>query len=170
LSTHIVESFDPVLKQLSLPKYQTCTSEKTLVLIPRMNASNEFFGRSTALLNSGDFQHVKILSLQPDSVNERENCIKLQGLCGARSSIVPIRTLEALASEIGCSSFVLTERFHGAIAALAIGRSFEVVSQGSGDKFAALPSNADRPSLILDVQKGEEALLQSILKMRKMSV
>jgi polysaccharide pyruvyl transferase WcaK-like protein len=52
--------------------------------------------------------------------------------------VVPIRTVDDLVREIGTSSFVLTQRYHGALAALALGIPFEAVAQGEGDKLADL--------------------------------
>lgn len=158
LNKEVVQSFDPVFEQIRVLNAANTSTGLNLVLIPRMNSSPSFAKRVTGLLSSGDYAVVSILSLQPDDALERAVCERLRVLCGSRATVIPVRTLQELATRVKAASLVLSERYHGVISALALERPFEVIAQGEGDKLSTLASAKSRSELTAMVRRGEEAL------------
>ncbi len=76
---------------------------------------------------------------------------------------IDVRTFEVLVAEVSSAQFVLTQRFHGAIAALANGVKFEAVPQAPGDKLDNANS-MDPAACFSLLQKGQEALLDFFRK------
>lgn len=151
-------AFDPVLT-LFAGKHG---EGNTLVVIPRDNSTDDFFRRAEELWKSGRFDAVKILSFKPG-----ETFPLPAGEAAGEGHIIPITSISALTSILTSASFVLTQRYHGAIAALAAGIPFETVSQGKGDKLASLSPQKDRQGLFRRVADGEAALRDSLSRMGK---
>lgn len=64
-----------------------------------------------------------------------------------------------LCEAVSSASFLLTQRYHAGIVALALGVPFETVPQVAGDKLDALNrEERDSACLMERVQMGEEAL------------
>jgi len=135
LNTKVVLSFDPIFTLFDKHKYNDC-SKKVFVIIPRFNASATFRNLAAERARSGGFDAVRILSLQPESADEQRTCVQLARATGGM--VVPIRSLDDLGSEVCAATFVLAQRYHGALAALALGRDFAVVPQREGDKLSML--------------------------------
>lgn len=80
-------------------------------------------------------------------------------------------TLQKLIEEVSQASHVLTERFHGGIAALALGVPLTIISQGEGDKLSQLQPYADRKTPAHDlhalVARGESALRGVLMQLDK---
>lgn len=126
----VIQSFDPVFALLCAKDGSIQTS-KLLLVIPRHNSSREFWDR-VSQMRCGQWTEVRVSEPQ---------------------------TLSALCDELARASFLLTQRYHAGIAAIALGVPFEVVPQVSGDKLDALQHEEhDRLKLVERVRSGEEAL------------
>lgn len=113
---------------------KSCVSSNKLLIIPRKNSSKEFLQRMAEIRGEGRGVHV----VEPKSFLE---------LCEAVSS----------------ASFLLTQRYHAGIVALALGVPFETVPQVAGDKLDALNrEERDSACLMERVQMGEEALREAL--------
>ncbi|MBI3619039.1 50S ribosomal protein L19 [Candidatus Peregrinibacteria bacterium] len=132
----VTESFDPVFAVSRALVPRSIRSPRSLALIPRATISASFEKRVRDLLRQGDVTSVRILSLQPDDLRESETCRMLATKFSA--DVVPIRSLADLISAIEESRLVLSQRYHGAIAALALRVPYLIVEQTDGDKFASL--------------------------------
>ncbi len=156
LNTEVVQSFDPILKEIY--DKNEVRSQKVFTIIPRRNSHISF--REAALERARGASRIAIVSLAPDDPAEREVCRSLASLLPS-ARVEPVRTLGALAEAVGRASFVLTERYHGAIAALALGVPFATVAQGREDKLeeiAAVARGHALPDLLNRVARGEDAL------------
>lgn len=112
---------------------KSCVSSNKLLIIPRKNSSKEFLQRVAEAQEGGG-----VCVVEPKSFSE---------LC------------EAVAS----ASFLLTQRYHAGIVALALGVPFEVVPQAAGDKLDALnQEERDSARLMERVRMGEEALRSAL--------
>ena len=103
------------------------------------------------------FAEVRILSMQPQQGGERRVCLKLQSSLGGETTIVEIYTLDQLLEELAPASLVIAQRYHGALAALALGKEVEIVPQREGDKLSTLKKAAR------DITAGEQALKEALL-------
>ena len=158
----IIVSFDPVLVQLTAERVQS--SGSILGVIPRQNSGEEFRRLVMASVARDSPQSVRILSMQPESSSEREFCDSLARDVGNKATIVAVRSLSELSRELAQCSCVITARYHGALAALALGLPMEIVPQREGDKLDALRSvsRADVERLRTLVVEGEQELLKSL--------
>lgn len=111
---------------------------KKLVVIPRTNSDEVFFHAVHRKL-SGRFTDVRILLMQPSDA-ERKVGERLRTLCGGSSSIIEVLTVSQLLTEVSDATEVVSQRYHGALAALAMDIPVEIVPQREGDKLSALQS------------------------------
>ena len=160
----VQETFDPVLSLVEEQKIDL-SAQKVLVVIPRNNSDAFLREHLSRLLQSGRFEHVSILSLKPDDSAESAYCQSLRASLRTPGTIVPVRTLHDLVSSVARGSLVLTQRYHGAIVALALGLELDVIPQTEGDKLDALralisetPAHGRRQRLRQKVEAGERAL------------
>lgn len=159
-----VETFDPVLLLVEEQKI-ALNAQGVLVIVPRGNSDEALQKRLNQLLQSGRFEEMRILSLNPDAPGEQQYCKFLQGLARIPSTVVPVRSLRCLASEMARGSFVLTQRYHGAVVALALGLEIEAIPQVGGDKLDVVreltqgsPTHGRKERLRQLVERGESAL------------
>lgn len=159
MNINVIQSFDPVYKEI----YEQ-NSERTknvLVIIPRKNSPTSFLERAAALAEAGTWDAVRILSLEPASPEERRLCDALVARLG-RGALSTPETMEHLAECLADASLVLSQRYHGALAALALGIPFETMSQKAGDKLSTLEQYAgddvQRRRLLHWVDEGEQGL------------
>ncbi len=155
LNKNIVLTFDPVFSLFKAKEIST-SSQKLLVIIPRKNSPASFAERATALQKNEAWEGVRILSLAPEDREEQEVCRALvHALSVPPESIVPIWSADALASLVIGAGLVFSQRYHGALAALALGIPFEVMPQGEGDKMASLSRlfPADIAALLTDGER-----------------
>jgi polysaccharide pyruvyl transferase WcaK-like protein len=150
-----VQSCDPVLSLLS--SSQDRGSGKRFVIIPRANASQEFLdlAKAEGMKAKERGETVCIASLEPEAHGEGMICGEL-----ARHLDAPIvcpSTRQELMSVMQDASYVLTQRYHGAIAALGMGIPFHAFPQASGDKLDAV-AEMDRETALEAVERGERAL------------
>lgn len=168
LNKKIVQSFDPVFCGIE-KQPPNLAAQGTLIVIPREHSDSRLTHRVNELLAGSRFTRVRVLSLKPDSPEESAYCRSLLESAAAEAELVPVRTLSALSAEVSKGSLVLTQRYHGGIAALALGVDLEVMSQGEGDKLDSLgdfvrstPSHG-RPRRIGElIAAGEHALRECL--------
>lgn len=162
LHTEVIQTFDPVFALLYEQKHEERTKNVNII-IPRANSPASFLHRAVQLAAERSDEPVRALLFQPDDPSEKAIAVSLQAAI-SRLQIMPVRTVEELHTGLTDGHFVLTQRYHGAIAALACGVPFETVAQGEGDKLAAVAAlQRDRPQdLGALVQIGEEALRQAL--------
>lgn len=155
----VVQSFDPVFLSLSSRSRERRT-QNLFCMIPRRNSPDAFVLRARVLARGRSWDGVRILSLQPDDPEEQAVCARLAQ--ATHAAVVPVRTIDDLAHAVSGASFVLTQRYHGAIAALALGVAFEVVPQGEGDKLAAAASPPSAVECLALARRGEDALRMAL--------
>lgn len=150
----IVQTMDPAILLMDAEKMAT-QPKNVFTIIPRGNVGETFFARASELVQSGGYKGVHILSLHPESDPERAICRRLEELFPSHMSLC-IYSLEELLEHVRRSAFIFTARFHGGIAALALGVPFEAFSLGAGDKLSQL--GGERGELRRLAAVGEEAL------------
>lgn len=163
LNKNIVQTFDPVILLLRSEK-NSVSSQNVFVIIPRNNSNASFINRAMELMKERTPQDIVILSLKPDDEEERTVCRRLVTDLGGGARVVEVHSLQDLCREVSRASFVLAQRYHGALAALALGKELEVIPQGTGDKLEGLSSVADLPSYIALAHAGEQQLRALLLK------
>lgn len=160
LNTEIVQSFDPVFSEFINKKVESCTQD-VISIIPRNNSCVE------GLLQCHDERdrtmETKIISMKADDAREQEVCLALAKQTGG--VVITVNSLDDLLGALSTSTHVITARYHGALAALALGIPYIPVSIHAGDKLDSLTFVQDlsKEQLLLLVEKGEEAL-SSLLK------
>jgi len=163
----IIRTFDPVLSLIAAPS--TAEDSKICILIPRSNSGHSFCDRAKEILSKGDWKEVHVLSMQPEDSRERQLCEMLRSCTGLPTYIFTLRTLSELIEKVTVGSFVLSQRYHGALVALALKKKTEVCPQSKDDKLASLQAillsgNRDEElrSLHQLIQKGEDALKKAL--------
>lgn len=165
-----VRSFDPIYSRIVERKGDG--TQSVLLVIPRGNSTDTFRVRVGAEVKKESWNEVRVVSMAPDDPRELLQCSVLRSLLkeqGMEASIVPVRTLPELVSQMEVASFVLTQRYHGAIAAMAAGVQSEVIPQREGDKLAELTpwTNLDsggRADLTARVEEGRRALEEAFAR------
>ncbi len=129
-NTKIVHTFDPVFS-LFEEQIDHHDTKKVLTLIPRHNSGKPFEDMVKIELQKG-WDLVEILTFEPDDPAEQEVCRRLQSVASA--AIRPIRTVGDVRNALADTWLVLTQRYHGAIAGLGMGKLVKTCSQAPGDK------------------------------------
>ncbi len=159
-------SFDPVLILFPRSSEVHPGGEDILAVIPRMNSGEALRIAIQTFLERHRPLVVHILSMQPDLLEEQRMCDELQRMIGPSASVHPVRTLQELIDGLLRSSFVISERYHGALAAIALGVTVEIIAQAGGDKLdvlrTALMNPAALEALRERVRTGEEELRKYI--------
>jgi len=173
LDKKVIQSFDPVISLIEKKEFDL-TSNNVLIVIPRRNSNTEFKKSLDLLLDSNRWSEVIILSMQPKNVDEMKLCNDLQSSIKIPSKIIPTPTLIDLVNNIQKGSFVITQRYHGAIAAIALGRELLSVPQENNDKIQSLanllreiPLNNRRQYLNELVNEAESSLGEALSKFSK---
>lgn len=126
-------TFDPAFALFAAHR-KSAPAGQSLVIIPRANSNGRFFAAVSEKLR-GQWDGISILLLEP----EREGGVarRLQAIApGAR--VAPVRSVGQLLTEMAPASSAIVQRYHGALAALAMNIPVEIVPQGAGDKMEAL--------------------------------
>jgi len=163
LNTEVVLTFDPIFKLIEGKKYDVST-KNVLVIIPRMNSGEAFIKKAKELVEKSEWEEIRIISLQPEHSGEQRVCLALQEQ--ARSALVPVYTIEDLVNALKDAKLVLAERYHGALAALALGKECEIICQRAGDKLSAfsdlIKANKSTEELLAAVDRGEDSLRKTL--------
>jgi polysaccharide pyruvyl transferase WcaK-like protein len=156
LSNKCVQSCDPIYSLFKAEKVELC-SKNILTVIPRNNSSEKCTTAARLAFQSTSWDAVRVLSMKPDDESEIEYCQTLIDTELKGATLVKVRSVEEILQNIADSGLVVTERYHGALAALALGKKVEIVSQTDGDKLTSLSFDAlqDWDTLL---KSGEELL------------
>ncbi len=158
----IVISFDPVVSLLAVSA-TIQYDRKSIALIPRANSGEDFRTQAMSAVGQDPSVSVIIISMQPDSPDERSFCLSLNEAIGARAAIHLVQSLHALSTQLSRCSRVVTARYHGALAALALGIPCDIIAQQPGDKLDALRTlqrTEGIDELRSRVRDGEQELLK----------
>ncbi|MBP9773949.1 MAG: polysaccharide pyruvyl transferase family protein [Candidatus Peribacteraceae bacterium] len=131
-TTKIVQTFDPVF---SFVKTQTTNvRSNNLIIIPRSNSTMEFYTRALNTAKSKQWDAISILLMQSHEESYASNRIKNMFDKGQRIDAYPVHTIGQLIHIVKTAGFVLTQRYHGAICAMALDVPYEAIPMVSGDK------------------------------------
>ncbi|MDD3896956.1 MAG: polysaccharide pyruvyl transferase family protein [Candidatus Peribacteraceae bacterium] len=167
LNTEVIQTFDPVFSLIDNEK-KYLSSKNVFVIVPRKNSSATFQNRARELLDSRAWDEVRILSMQPDDPEECVLCAQLT-THAANVRVVPVRLLPELAMHIAAGTTILTQRYHAALAALALGKAFEALAQEEGDKLSELTKYQGHSQQCLRLVRDGEAALRGWLERRSSS-
>ena len=160
-----VQSFDPVF--LSFSKENSCTPAKNVfIVVPRKNTSDNFGKILGALLKSQPWDTIRFLSLEPKSQEEKEMIEMLAKGVGGKVEQRGVETTLALWESLHDASVVLSQRYHAAIAALAMKKDVHIIPQAPGDKLETLPqgrfTDAEYQEHLEHARRGENALREAL--------
>lgn len=162
LSRPPVLSFDPAFAFFAT--HPRNTVGQRLVLIPRANSNEKFFEEAQKKL-SENFSDVRILLMQPDDT-ERRVGERLKAMSTVAASVIELTSVQHLLDEVSTASDVLSQRFHGTLAAFAMGVPARSVPQHTGDKMDTLNERMNdgsaRTALLTTVKTGSDALREAM--------
>ena len=163
----VVQSADPVL--INMYNSHSGSTKNVINVIPRRNSSSELFSVLQYEIQNNPDATVCVVSMQPDDAAEQAACEALNKRF-PQAGILPVRSLPALLVVLRDAKLVITERYHGALAALALGKQLKIIHQGQGDKHQALAWLVEqegieraRQQLLADAKTGEEALRSALM-------
>ncbi|MDP7454002.1 MAG: polysaccharide pyruvyl transferase family protein, partial [Candidatus Peribacteraceae bacterium] len=133
--TNIIQSFDPVILLIEANNYELSTNN-VLSIIPRDNSNKEFKVKAKEKAETKKIDYISILTMKADDPEEQKICKEIRLQCGGE--IRTVRSIEELCREIGKSCCVISQRYHGALVAFALGKDLEIVSQAEGDKLSTI--------------------------------
>jgi polysaccharide pyruvyl transferase WcaK-like protein len=156
LSKKCVQSCDPIYSLFKANKSSKC-SQNVLIVIPRNNSSVKCATAARLAFQSTSWDDVRVLSMKPDDESEIRYCQSLIDTELNGATLVEVRSIEEILQNIADSGLVVSERYHGALAALVLGKKVEIVSQTDGDKLSSLSFDSlqDWDALL---KSGEELL------------
>lgn len=163
MNIHIVQAFDPVFSLLAGERLgENACIKNVFTFIPRFseiwsgNQIRTFRQDVQRLQKGGRFTSVEFLSFAPGEKREWHLCETLsQGIGRA----VPVRTKAELLERLHRSAFVLSQRYHGTIASLALGIPCAVLGMSMGDKLMTLAEEIRFPAALLSAWDGSLELL-----------
>ncbi len=165
MSTKLVRSFDPVFL-LPLNKKAEVSTQKIFMVIPRAKTGAYFRPAFIDCLQKTAYDKIIILSLQPE--HEGEVCRRLAAIAPDKTIIRKLATLGQLGDSVSEASFVLTERYHGAVAAIAAGVPVRIEPVAVGDKLWDLRRSLEQEgasALLEKAGRGAKALRDVLAKM-----
>lgn len=158
-SIKVVHTFDPAF--LLFRSHKNVSGAKNVfMIIPRKNSTKSFAETVRTRMQKMAPEHVRILLMEPSQ--EKTVLTEMRSLLP--DEIAPevhdAETVDGLLSGFADASFVLTQRYHGGMAALAMGVPYETVPQAPGDKLSTLQglTGADADGLAKLALHGEEQL------------
>jgi len=157
--TKVIQTFDPVILLIEAEKYGN-RSHNVLTIVPRKNSDKLFLVKAKEMSKSCKWEFVSILSLNPGNRDERRICKELRTLCGGE--IRTVGSVDELCNEISKSCCVMSQRYHGGIAALALGKKLESVKQLGGDKLDTLNNDQSVDELKKMALVGEKSLIEKL--------
>ncbi|MFH1670162.1 MAG: polysaccharide pyruvyl transferase family protein [Patescibacteria group bacterium] len=160
-NTKVVRTSDPVISLIQAKNIGD-SSKNVFVIIPRKNSTVRFIERARELSKEREWDSLRIISMQSQDTEEQKTCQKINEVCGGGVEVRSVLTLDDLSVEVMQSSLVLTQRYHGALAAIALGKEYEVLKQKEGDKLSSLRGSR-RETLVQLVQEGKKSLRGAIL-------
>lgn len=166
-----VQTFDPVFSVVQKRKSSHDT-KNVFILIPRRNSGNSFMEEAHRLLDQTAYDIIRIVLMQPDDPGEQKIAEYFKKLCGDRAQVIGVTTLAGLIDAVRDASLVLSQRYHGALAALALGRWLVICPQEKDDKLSSLLGNDGKPltdirPLLTLVATGEESLRNAFGQLKR---
>lgn len=159
LNKKCVLSFDPVFSRIDDDiRLRSCFAampddsgrSKNLLIIPRKNSSKKFLQRMAEMKENWQ---VNPLPRAPLPLRRERGDV----------CVVEPKSFSELCEAVSSASFLLTQRYHAGIVALALGVPFEAVPQIAGDKLDALNrEERDSGHLRERVLVGEEELRKAL--------
>ena len=149
VKTKILETVDPVVWQVCQVAQQNelTSTDGHLVIIPRHN-STDSFNDALADVFKQDWQQITIVSMEPNNQTELIVCQQIALQCPGEVQLTSVATLQELIEIIATAEHVVSQRLHGAITAIGLGCSVDVVPQRNGDKLDALAQLALEPDVL----------------------
>ncbi len=161
-----MQTFDPVFSFMYKQKIDK-EIKNVFTVIPRHNSGATLQEAiKTSISQQGNPTTIRLVLMQPDDPSEQAWADQFTRTIGLPVERVPAVTLEHLMDSVAGSRLVITERFHGALAALASGVAVEIVSQGKGDKLDELRSSIERGFDVAQANRiiaDAEAALRTVL-------
>lgn len=170
LSTKIVRTSDPVFLFFSSKKNDD-RSKNVYVIIPRGNSTASFV--DSAIAGAREASRARIALLQPGDPAERALAARIARALPS-AEIVDAPDMESLAEVLQDAAAVITQRYHGAIAAIGMGIPCLAVPQEPGDKIDQIRPVAEaadpdqRQALIDDARQGMEELRTAVTQISRM--
>ena len=166
MNKNSVQTFDPVFDLIEA-KNTDMRIKNIFILIPRANSGDAFIQKAKELAHQKSFDAIHILLLQPGDQKEALFAAKLRSHLMGDVASLEVHTLEDLVTALSDASLVLTERYHGALAALAMAKETMIVTQGNDDKLSSLvrffPPDAETLKRLRErVLSGEVALRNAL--------
>jgi polysaccharide pyruvyl transferase WcaK-like protein len=158
LGTKYIQTADPIF--IALQKLDSVRAKNVITVIPRHNSDEVFKLAFLSVLKKYNSHEVYCVLLQPNDPTEQATAERLRKLTDRGIILVPVQTLQELADTVAGSAVVLTQRYHGAIAALCAGVTVEIVAQGPGDKLWALREAVTRGEAAQEVVRLRERALE----------
>jgi polysaccharide pyruvyl transferase WcaK-like protein len=160
-----IQSADPIF--IVSNTANSARAQNMLAVIPRHNADAAFHEAFSAALQADTLRQICIVSMQPEDAAEQAVIEEMKTRANGRARVVRALSMRMLLEALGEASSVLTQRYHGAIAALALGIPVTILPQGTGDKLWALRElihgkdpKAEAARLREAALRGEKALKQ----------
>jgi len=135
LNKEIVQTFDPVYAVFANIKFEMIECSR-IVLIPRANSGESFLIEASRVLDEHHGDPVRLVLLQPD--HEEFVVQRITSLTRGLCEVVSVATVEQLITALSDALIVVSERYHGTLAALALGLPTVVCPQDTGDKLDTL--------------------------------
>ena len=137
----IVQTFDAIYKEFCSFKKESI--KNVFIINPRDNSSKKFIDHSVAdalqSFKAGTCTEVHIVLLKPDDRRECSIAEQLRSsFVNIPCQVVPVRSVQDLQHALQNAHSMMTQRYHGALAAMAQGIHLTIVPQGEGDKLDAL--------------------------------
>ncbi|MFA5800022.1 MAG: polysaccharide pyruvyl transferase family protein [Candidatus Peribacteraceae bacterium] len=135
LNKEIVQTFDPVYAVFANIKFEVIECSR-IVLVPRANSGEPFLIEASRVLDEHHGDPVRLVLLQPD--HEEFVVQRITSLTRGLCEVVTVESVEQLIGALSDALVVVSERYHGTLAALALGLPTVVCPQDTGDKLDAL--------------------------------
>lgn len=159
----VVQSFDPVFSLLYASKRDQST-KNVLAIFPRDSWDESFVQAVRQACANSAPEEILFLLMRPTCEREIAERLK-EELHIPSASLVALHSLDDLLHALAPVRRVLTQRYHGAIAGLALGKEVVIVPQVPGDKLDELKDISLRDSvdsLLALVTHGEQELRMAL--------
>lgn len=156
MRTEPIETFDLAFTAFTAVAAQP--SPGRLVLIPRSNSSEAFLEAAKKQL-AGEYEEIVVLLMQAHE-GDRSFAERLKTIARHKAvTVVEPQTVTEFLDHIKTASFVLSQRYHGALAALAMNISYDVIPQVPGDKISMLRDlGSSKGAMLTLLEQGTESL------------
>ncbi|HIH22880.1 TPA: polysaccharide pyruvyl transferase family protein, partial [Candidatus Micrarchaeota archaeon] len=157
-NTEVVQTCDPVISLIKA-KIQSTDTKNVLAIIPRGNSTGTFTAKALEEVHSKNWNRIIIISMQGSDRSENKYCLSLAKLSEGR--IMKVKTMDELVSAVGCASKVISQRYHGALAAKIMGKEIDVIKQSENDKLESVETFDSAGAFTL-LSAGEESLAKAL--------